>query len=439
MSITSSAKVTMAASLSHFFTLALVNVMELLVGFESRIGIPPNLLHRASVTIPMMENMVILILEILSLLLLLYGLINVIRNTLFMRTIRTGKRVETRMPRVSILVPARNEVANIESCIRSLLNQDYPTYEVIVLDDDSTDGTGGVLERMARGDQRLRVLHVHDPLPPDWNGKSRACQRLADAAHGDWLLFTDADTRHAPQALHSAMAQALSSDVSLFTGVPRQITASWGERLFVPVAYILIYNGVNLPRYYRSADSGITGAAAIGQYILVQREAYIASGGHRAIKGKILDDVWLAQTIKRHGYRILFTYVADFVSCRMYHGFGETCRGFSKNAFAVLGGSLPAALVFSLGALLFFQFPLAVLPSTLFNGVTVTGFVLPMLMVTLTVSNAILVCRLIGQPWWVGLLYPISTWIGLGILFNSVQWRYIKGGVAWKGRIMREK
>lgn len=358
------------------------------------------------------------------------GLVNVLANIAFSARVR--RRTEAcsgPQPFVSVLVPARNEAYTIEQCVRSLLEQDYPAYEIIALDDDSTDETGAILERLAAHHPRLRVLRVRHPLPSGVNGKSRACQRLAEAARGEWLLFVDADTTHRPDSIRRGVAAAQVLGVALYSAIPQQILGSWAERLFVPAGFAMIYNVVSFwaLRYARSTHWG--NAAAIGQYALVRRDVYFACGGHRAIQNKILDDVALGELVKRAGYSIAIS-DADWVRCRMYRGWEAMIAGFSKNAFAILKGSLLLSAVFILAALLLFYLPLVVLglPEA---GATARGIAAAIVLVTL--ADFSFVAWRLGQPTWVSALYPLQIAVGLGILINSIHWR-LSGRARWKGR-----
>ncbi|MCS6773715.1 MAG: glycosyltransferase [Thermoflexales bacterium] len=359
-----------------------------------------------------------------------FGLFNVLANIAFAeRARRCTKRPLPNYPFVSVLVPARNEAHTIGRCVRSLLEQDYPNYELIVLNDGSTDATGAILDQLAREHPQLRVIHADQPLPAGVNGKSRACQRLAEAAQGEWLLFTDADTAHRHDSIRRGLAAARGLNVALFSAIPRQELGSWAERLFVPAGFTMIYNVVSFwaLRYTRSMHWG--NAAAIGQYALVRRDVYFACGGHRAIQTKILDDVSLGELIKRAGYRIAIG-DADWVRCRMYRGWGEMVAGFSKNAFAVLKGSFALSAVFVASALLLFYLPLLglALPGLDPSARAAAGAI-----VGLTLANFALVAWRLGQPAWLCALYPAQIAIGLGILLNSIRWR-VTGRAQWKGR-----
>ncbi|MDW8352530.1 MAG: glycosyltransferase [Anaerolineae bacterium] len=360
------------------------------------------------------------------------GLINLLVNLAFSPwAARRAKRVGADAPPVSVLVPARNEARNIEACLRSLLAQDYPRYEVIALDDDSTDATGAILDRLAQHDERLRVIHHRQPLPPGVNGKSRACQLLAEQARGEWLLFVDADTTHRADSIRAGVSRALGLGVALFSVIPRQVMRRWGERLFTPAGFALIYNFVSPWRIYLEREPRPLNAAAIGQYLLVRRDAYFASGGHDAIRDRILDDVAMGKLLKQHGYRIALG-DGDWVSCRMYRGFREMLAGFSKNAFAILNGSLLMSAIFVAVCVALFLMPLA----QLIAGALAGGVDWPAaLAVGLTAANFALVNRRIGQPIWMALLYPAQIVVGIGILFNSIRWRYT-GRARWKGRTL---
>lgn len=231
-------------------------------------------------------------------------------------------------PRVSILVPARNEASNIERCIRSLLEQDYPNFEIIVLDDASTDATGAIVDHLAMLFPVLKVLHSKEIPPPGWNGKSYACHRLAQAASGTMLLFTDADTIHNASSLSSGIAYAQTLGVTFLSVFPYQITEGWSERLLVSfIVDFMTILGFDLKAMLRDPEE----TAANGQYVLVRKSHYDASGGHAAIYSDLLDDFALAQQFKRSGYQAALVDGSDMLSCRMYHSPSKVWNGFAKN------------------------------------------------------------------------------------------------------------
>ena len=181
-------------------------------------------------------------------------------------------------PHVSLLVPARNESATIAPCVASLLCQDYSNFEIIVLDDASTDDTSFQLDRLADASPRLKVIQSAETPSDGWNGKSYACSRLADHATGEWLLFTDADTRHTPQSLARGIATALALDVDLLSVMPYQSTVTWSESLLVSfILDFLVLIGLDLRAIWRGDSRTI---AANGQYLLARASSYRSLGGH---------------------------------------------------------------------------------------------------------------------------------------------------------------
>ena len=203
------------------------------------------------------------------------------------------------LPRVSVLVPARNEEANIERCVASLLAQDYPDFEVLVLDDESTDGTGCILARLAAADPRLRVLSGR-PLEAGWRGKNWACAQLAAQANGELLFFTDADTHHQPQTLRAFATALIGEGADLLGGFPRQEVETLGEQFIVPFFSWVVYCFTPLALGYRLRFPALS--TAVGQALLFRRAAYEGIGGHRAVRAAIVEDLALARQIKAHGY-----------------------------------------------------------------------------------------------------------------------------------------
>jgi chlorobactene glucosyltransferase len=250
-------------------------------------------------------------------------------NLRFLRDTRRKTRLTETAPRVSVLVPARNEGGNIVSCMESLAYQDYPNYEIIVLDDQSSDETGALLDELAARHSNVTALHGSEDPPAGWNGKSYACQRLANQATGEWLLFTDADTHHKPSSIAQGVAQAQGLQVDLLSAFPSQITGSWSERVIVSfILDFLPLIALDLPGLWRG-DSGST--AANGQYLLVRAATYRTIGGHKAIFDALVDDFALAKHVRSTGHKVALVDGTSMLSCRMYHNAREVWDGFSKN------------------------------------------------------------------------------------------------------------
>ena len=234
-------------------------------------------------------------------------------------------------PKVSILVPARNEEKNIAGCIQSLLLQDYPSFEVLALDDQSSDRTLSILEQLAAAHPGLKVL-VGSPPPAGQIGKSWACAQLAQQAQGELLFFTDADTLHHPAMLRLSVTALIGEQADLLTGFPRQSVHSWGERLLVPFFSwaSLCFNPLALA--YRLRLPALSNA--VGQMMLFRSDAYRAIGGHTGAGTSIVEDLVLARRIKAAGLRWRVMHASDLVACRMYPGSHRAFNGFAKNLFA---------------------------------------------------------------------------------------------------------
>ncbi|MEO0482819.1 MAG: glycosyltransferase family 2 protein [Planctomycetota bacterium] len=237
-------------------------------------------------------------------------------------------------PRVSIGVPARNEEANLEACVRSLLAQDLTEIEVLVYDDGSDDRTPEILAKLAAEDERVLAVRV-EPLPDGWNGKQHACWRMSRHARAQWMLFTDADVRFEPGAVRAALAFAESSDAGLVSTFPRQLTGSLGEALIVPMIFFVLFSYLPMPRMRNSTDP--SASAACGQFVFVRRDAYEAAGGHQAVRDSMHEGVKLPRLVRKAGFRTDLFDGTDLCRVRMYEGFGQTWRGFTKNAYEGLG------------------------------------------------------------------------------------------------------
>jgi len=370
-------------------------------------------------------------------------------NLLTLRRFRDFQpRAGEARPLVSILVPARNEARNIERCVRSLLAQDYPNFELIVLDDLSEDQTGAIVEQIAAkaqpqagspqgsgGTEKLRLLRG-GPLLAGWLGKNNACRQLAAAARGEYLLFTDADTYHAPGSLTSAMAAAVQQRADLLSIFPRQEVVSFGERLVLPLLHFTVFAFLPMLAVYSQRLRYGSLGVGNGQFLLFRRLAYEAIGGHAAVKGRILEDVLFGRLIKSKGYRLFMPDGTDAVSCRMYRSTTETVRGLGKTMYAFFNYSLPFALfVLNLHFDLFVA-PWGFLAWGLLHPTydALAWIVLPAVQIALMLAVRFAFSRRFRSPLLDALLLPLSFLGYIGISLYAVWLRYAKGGVSWKGR-----
>ena len=226
-------------------------------------------------------------------------------------------------PTVSIIVPARNEEACLRDCLQSLVTQSGVAFEIIAVDDHSTDRT----REIARSFPGVRVIEA-GPLPEGWTGKNNAVATGARHAHGEWFLFTDADTVHLPGSLARSLAEAQKQGAALLSYSPEQIVTGFWEKAVMPVIF------AELASTYRPSevsDPNSPTAAANGQYILITRTAYDAVGGHAAVARSLLEDVELARLVKRSGRKIFLRFGGDAVRTRMYRTFAQLREGWTKN------------------------------------------------------------------------------------------------------------
>ncbi|MDQ6693278.1 MAG: glycosyltransferase [Chloroflexota bacterium] len=360
-------------------------------------------------------------------------------NLLVLPSIKEYAQQNIEVPAVAVLVPARNEEANIEGCLRSLLAQDYANFQVWLYDDASSDSTGAIARLIAHEDKsrgKLYVVSGSGEPPAGWLGKANACHEmyLAMLEHSspDYLLFTDADVRFGPKCLGQAIATAQKLNSGLLSIFPRQITGSWAERLAVPtLLHWTVYQFLPLP-LAMWARSGPAFAAANGQFMLFTHQAYKALGGHTAIRDEILEDVALARATKQAGYSTILADGRGHVWTRMYNGSHEVWEGYSKNAFAFFGYSPPLLFAGIAVLLLLYVLPVILL---LYGAVTEqTGIILPAAgaYVLGVIPRLLIAFRFRYRPA-DALLHPLSVMLMVLIDLNSLRW-WITGKSTWKGR-----
>lgn len=337
------------------------------------------------------------------------------------------------LPRVSILVPARNEERNINPAVKSLLAQDYPDYEIIVLDDNSSDRTSAVVGKLAQNHKRLRFVRG-EPLPEGWLGKPWACHQLAGLASGELLLFADADTRHEPQALRHAVNALTAEQADLVSAIPREVTGTLPEKLAVPFVTWSIIAFLPLRLAYRWRRPAFSAAA--GQFMLFRREAYKQLGGYEAVRGSVVDDLAMARRAAKAGLRWRLLDAQGDVTCRMYESAGEVIEGFSKNLFPAFNCRLaPFTLVWLWLLVVTFQ-PLVILLISLAGLHVGTLSILMAAGAVLFEFGTWLAADLkFGFGWYAAFLYPMT--IGLGVFVAARSVLLTRAGKArWKGRYL---
>ena len=247
---------------------------------------------------------------------------------------------ESLQSRVSVIIPARNEEANIECAVRSVAAQGGVPLEIIVVDDQSEDRTGEILKRLKVEIPSLPTLRV-DALPAGWLGKPHALACGAKIASANWLLFTDADAEHRPGSLAELLERAEEEQVDLLSLSPGQLTPTWWEKAVIPLVYVWL---AKLYSFDEVNDPKSSVAAANGQYLLIRRAVYERVGGHEAVRAEILEDVALARRVKAAGGRLLFLPGAPWVQTRMYRTFSEMWEGWTKNLYLLYGGNVKLVL-----------------------------------------------------------------------------------------------
>ncbi len=332
-------------------------------------------------------------------------------------------RSDDALPSVTIISTARDEAARVEAAARSLLSQDYPNVEIILVDDRSTDGTGAILDRIASEAPRLRVLHV-DALPPGWLGKCHALSLAAADARGDWLLFTDGDVWMSPDAVRRGISLALDLDAHhLAVGADLEIR-SLGERIFITYFTALFFA---TQRPWKAPDPKSKAHIGIGAFNLIRRDVYERAGGHARLRLEVLDDLGLGLIVKMAGGRSHLGLHDGCLRVRWHEGVGGLLRGVEKNAFAALRYRVGYTI-----ASVALQFLGSVAP--------VAGFFLPGLLPKIAAGiswfGVWLLYRAIGRfvrlRWWDFLTAPIGAALFSYSILRSMAVTLRRRGVTWR-------
>jgi chlorobactene glucosyltransferase len=340
------------------------------------------------------------------------------------------------LPLISVIIPARNEARNIYHCIQALLNQTYPNYELIAVDDRSTDATPQILAEMTKKVSRLQVIHGNE-LPPDWAGKPHALFQGAAAAHGEWLCFMDADTFAMPDLLWSTYHMAVRYQADMFSILTDQELGSFWEKTILPLVFLGLSFGFPAKRVN---DPTKPDAISNGQFILIKRTVYSQIGGHTAVRDRVDEDKAIAIIVKRAGYRLVLADGRLVASTRMYTSLVEMWEGWTKNIYL---GLLDRLWLLLFGAILGLLVSL-VLPSWLLGGlvwlVSGGGITAAIIAVEAAVLWGYLLwkrldaCRSFGISSGYAFTFPLGALIFTAMMVASA-YNVISGrGVIWKGR-----
>jgi chlorobactene glucosyltransferase len=341
---------------------------------------------------------------------------------------------------VTVIVPARDEAANIAACLEGLLAQNYPRerLHIIVVDDDSSDGTAAIVQAIAERAGNVRLVHS-PPLPSGWKGKVNACCAGVATVPPDteWLCFLDADMRARPTLIAGAVHAAQMNGLDLLSLAPRQELKSFAERLIIPCGLYLLSFSQDLGKLQSPDSDDVT---ATGQFMLLPRRSYEAAGGLATVRGSIVEDLDFARLIKRRGGRVLLLDGSKMLSTRMYDGWETLWPGIAKNLVNMLGGTratiatAAAAVTLAWGAVLL---PLLDIAACRQGAHEACIAAVP----ALAGSAAAFGLHIAGSfyfriPFVYGFLFPLGYTAGAIIALDSVRWR-LSGRVRWKGRVYR--
>lgn len=334
---------------------------------------------------------------------------------------------ESVCPPATVCVPARNEAADLEEAVRSMLALDYPALEVIVVDDRSTDGTGRILDRMAREREprsTLQVIHVEE-LPDGWLGKNHALQRAAEAASGELLLFTDADVRMSPDLLRRAVSRMEREGLDHLTAIPRM---EWPSSFLRALGALMSLGISQFTEPWKLRDPSSPRHVGVGAFNLVRAEAYRRAGGHRAIARRPDDDLALAGILKSSGARAEFLSGRELMRVRWYRSLGEMVRGVGRSGISALGYSAGAAAAAAALVLMLHVWP--------WIGVVLTGGLARWANLVAVGAMAALfldASRVTGARPTEALWWPAANLVVVWILVRAAVLVRLRGGIEWRG------
>lgn len=359
-----------------------------------------------------------------------------IERQLHVLTKRSPRVERGRAPRVTAIIPAKDEEATLDECLRSVRAQEYPDLEILVVDDRSADGTAAIARAHAAEDPRVRLVSIRS-LPEGWTGKTHALHVATAEATGEWLWFLDADTRHEPGCLSIVMRYAQDQGASMASLIPKLRCGSFWESILQPLAGIVLMRSFPLILVNKNSSPA---AFANGQFILIERSAYEAAGGHESVRDKFVEDIYLARRVKAAGAPIRVAMAGEISSTRMYTSLDQIIRGWSRILYDALGRRpLPLSykiiepLVFTQTGQVAFLASLAMLATGTPDG-PFPAWLFGLGTLYMVVSHTVMIrmYRISSAPGRLALWYALAGFVMDWVYFRAL-FMCLSGRVTWRG------
>ena len=337
---------------------------------------------------------------------------------------------------ISVLIPARNEEDKIGSCLKSLICQTYVNLEIIVLNDNSSDGTAQIVHQFAKNDSRVSLINGEE-LPLGWGGKNWACHQLCIAASGEYILFLDADTIFEKNTIESALQESIDNDVDLLTLIPKRSTATILETAMFPFMNWAIFSWLPMKIAHSLNNSYLS--ATFGQFMLFKKDAYIKIGGHKKLRDNAIDDFQLGRFIKKSKLKWMLLDGTDMVESLPYTNKRDAMNGISRSVFPALNYSVTTLLVFSIILLCITFIPLITvgygLMGTFNNNEYWTISVFSLFVISISWT---LTCRRFNYSLFLVPFFPICVLVMIAVAYHSMLATIFQTTV-WKGRNLSNK
>ena len=355
-------------------------------------------------------------------------------NMIYLIRIYPIKEELVAYPYISVCVPARNEERDVKNCVESLLNQDYPNFEVIVVDDNSNDNTAKIVSSMTEQYPNL-IFVAGAQLTSGWTGKPYALHQAYQRSRGEYLLFTDADLTYQSHALKTAIHTMICKDLDLLTLMPAARFGSFWERVVQPVIFGFIAALTNFKKVNSESDQNAMG---FGAFLLFKKVSYQKIGGHLSVANEVLEDIMIAKKAKLNGLSILVADGKNLFSIRMYHSMKEIWMGWRKNIFLAMKSSILRASYYMAMVLFFLLTPYVVVMCNLWVGAGSVWVGVSLLGLALSLVTGLGLCHELGLERKNVFLFPLGAIVMVVIMFSSMVQTLLLRRTEWRGRIYEQ-